>query len=156
MAIWQIVAYLAGAFFTAGLAVIPQNICLAIWFFVASVVLGLVAIYIHHHVHKRYQKIIKQLTEYVQQETRLTHYTPKTEKGFDDLKVQYTDWHNAVYSWLNTVSPADATRFTAPRDRISLKYDGFGGHEYQTIRNSLMSRLENLRELLGEYLTRHN
>lgn len=149
-------AFVAGSFFTAGLAVIPQNVCLALWFFVASVVFGLLAIYLHHSIHKRHEKRIRQVTEYIKQGEQLRYKIPKTIEEFAIWRTAITKWRTDAHSWLDSISPADAVFFLNPGDRPNYDYVGFDGKENQAYINTLVGRLENLREILVRYLSRND
>ncbi len=131
MALWRFLAYLAGAFFTAGLAVIPQDYCLAVGFVGASAVLGLVTITLYLSTRKRHQKRTEEIAQYIQSGIELTHNAPKTVEEYLIWKSKYSSWHAAVYSWLNRISPTDAVGFVTPRGSEALQYEGFSGPDYQ-------------------------
>ena len=146
------VIFLATAFFTAGLAVIPQDIYLAGGFIIASIILGLIAIYLYSHIRKRHQGIIQQITVYYREGIELTHNIPKNEDDFIAWVTKYKNWHGGICSWLDTISPTDTTIFCAPGSAPAVFYTGYGGDKYQDYQNTLRDRLENLHELLVRYI----
>jgi hypothetical protein len=147
----RIVAFLSASFFTGGLAVIPQNTCLAASFVIASIILGLVALFLYNTAKKNALAKVNQLSQYAQQGILLTQNIPNSIDEYGTWKTEYANWHKDVTSYLNRAYSSDAIAFIMPKDRPMMHYNGIGGDNYQGEINTLRTRLDYLRELLTRY-----